>query len=177
MQEIPTQLRGNDLSKILDGIRKRYHTLSRDGRLDGLVIADQDAKVLAVNSFFDQQLNYWDVGAIGAALYGISRQGRDFFRAEKLERASLIYGNVQFFVHRIGAVDLPDGKQRELIAILLGNGKLNIGLVIMFMRKYVKQILEQVEQSEESKQNMLMSESEFQKHLVTLKKELFNLAP
>jgi hypothetical protein len=80
MKPIPNQLRSGELTKILDQIRKDYGQLSRTGPLDGLIIADQNAKVLAVNTFFDTKLNYWDIGAIGAAFYGVSKQGRDFFQ-------------------------------------------------------------------------------------------------
>ena len=177
MLAVPDQLRGNSLAKILDDLRVNYGKLSRNGRLKGLVIADQDAKVLAVNSFFDDQINYWDIGAIGAALYGVSKQGRDFFGANELERASLIYQNTQFFVHSIGQVSLNDGRMRELILIVIGDKAINIGLIIMQMRRFGPKIKEQVEEDENSQMTMKMSETEFAKHIDELKRELFNLAP
>ncbi len=65
MAKIPTQLRSGDLTQILDQIRKDYAQLSRSGQIDGLMIADQNAKVLAVNTFFEDRINYWDIGVIG----------------------------------------------------------------------------------------------------------------
>ncbi|HMB65938.1 MAG TPA: hypothetical protein VKO42_03595, partial [Patescibacteria group bacterium] len=69
MNTIPDRLQANALAKILDAFRTSYLRLARKSQLHGIVVADQDAKVLAVNSFFDDNINYWDIGAIGAALY------------------------------------------------------------------------------------------------------------
>jgi predicted regulator of Ras-like GTPase activity (Roadblock/LC7/MglB family) len=176
-QVIPDQIRGNNLAKILDDLRRAYGKLSRIGRIYGLAITDQDAKVLAVNSFFDNNMNYWDIGAIGAALYGVSNQAKDFFNAGDLERASLIYNNNQFFVHSIGRVSLSNGNSRELILIIIGDRKINVGLVIMQMKKFVNKIRAQVEEDEKAQSVMQMSEKEFLSHITDLKKELFNLAP
>ena len=85
MNTIPDSIRINPVAAMLDDLRRKYAQLSRVGKLFGLIVADQNAKVLAANSFFHTKLNYWDVGAIGAALYGVGKQARDFFHADKLD--------------------------------------------------------------------------------------------
>ncbi len=175
MLKIPDQIRGNSLSRILDKFRLKYGQLSRIGRLNGLLIADQDAKVLAVNSFFDNKINYWDIGAIGGALFGVAKQGKDFFSSSDLERASLIYQNIQFFVHSIGEVKLNNGNKRELIMIAIGDRSMNIGLIVMQMQKFATKIKDQVEKDELSQNMMKMSENEFYKHIEEIKREIFDL--
>jgi predicted regulator of Ras-like GTPase activity (Roadblock/LC7/MglB family) len=175
MQTIPNQLRNNSLSKILDAIRLNYGHLSRNGRINGLIIADQDAKVLAVNSLFENQINYWDIGAIGAALYGVSKQGKDFFHAEDLERATMIYQNTQFFVESIGVITIEENRKRELILIILGDKAINIGLVVMQMKKFAPEIKATIEADTTAKTTMQLSEEEFMKQISTLKKELFSM--
>ena len=176
MKAIPAQIRGNELSKFLDQIRADYAKLSSVGRIEGLVIADQDAKVLAVNTFFDTKMNYWDIGAIGAALYGVAKQGKDFFQAEDIDRTAMIYKNRQFFVQTIGSIVMPNQRKRELILIVLGDKQLNIGLVMMQMMKPAPHIKSHVEQDVQIQSTMQMSETEFMKHLGDVKKELFELA-
>ncbi len=170
---VPDVIRNNDLSRILDTFRERYGRLSRVGRLNGLLIVDQDAKVLAVNNFFDTHLNYWDIGAIGAALYGVSKQGRDFLSAGDLDRATMIYDSKQFFVQNIGDIQLANGRTRELILIALGDIKMNIGLVVMQMRKLAPKILAQVKSDAHMQEVMQMSEKELCRHLETIRKEMF----
>ena len=107
---IPKILYKNKITDILDEIRDNYGVLTRKGYIYGLITIDQDAKVIAINSRFDRQLNYWDLSSIGAALYGVSRQGQDFFEANYLERAAIIYDNLQLFVRSIGDVNVPSKK-------------------------------------------------------------------
>ncbi|MHA1648330.1 MAG: hypothetical protein ACTSVL_12235 [Promethearchaeota archaeon] len=172
---VPDSIRGNRLSQILDAFLKQYSSLARNGRIFGLAIIDQDAKTLAVNTFFDEKVNYWDLGAIGAALFGVARQGQDFFQVNSLERASLIYDSKQLFVHSIGQVSLPNQKVRELILLVLCQN-LNIGLIIMQMRRFAPQIKKYVQADINTQKTMQLSESEFHKQIATLKKELFNIA-
>jgi predicted regulator of Ras-like GTPase activity (Roadblock/LC7/MglB family) len=171
--QVPDIIRTNKLSIILDTFREKYGRLSRVGRLNGLLIVDQDAKVLAVNQFFDTNLNYWDIGAIGAALYGVSKQGRDFLSAGNLDRATMIYASKQFFVQNIGDIQLPDGRIRELILIALGDVKMNIGLVVMQMRRLAPKILDQVRTDSRMQEVMQMSEKELCRHLEAIRKEMF----
>ena len=173
---IPDQLRGNSLSSVLDTIRNDYVRMIRQGRIFGLMIADQDAKVLAVDSFFDTKINYWDIGAIGAALYDVSKQGKDFFHSDELDRASLIYKNTQFFVERIGEIQMEKSSQRELILIILGNKDLVMGFIMNQMRKIAPSIKKQVEVDISAQDTMKMSEEEFMKQIQSIKKELFSLS-
>jgi len=175
MNSIPDQLRGNSLSTVLDRIRNDYVANVKRGRIFGLMIADQDAKVLAVDSFFDNKINYWDIGAIGAALYGVSKQGKDFFHADELERSSLVYQNTQFFVERIGDISMQTGGQRELILIILGNKEIMMGYIMAQMKKSAPLIKKQVEADVAAQQTMKMSEDEFMKQIKLLKQELFSL--
>ena len=170
--QVPDLIRNNKLSAILDSFREKYGQLSRVGRLNGLLIVDQDAKVLAVNQFFDSNLNYWDIGAIGAALYGVSKQGRDFLNAGDLDRATMIYNSKQFFVQNIGDISLVNGRFRELILIALGDKSMNIGLVVMQMRKLAPKILNQVQSDAKMQEVMQMSEKELSRHLETIRKEM-----
>lgn len=176
MKLIPDQIRGNELTKILDEVQRAYAQLSRIGRINGLVIADQDAKVLATNTHFDTRINYWDIGAIGAALFGVAKQGRDFFKAEDLERAIMLYKNTQLFVQTIGNIHLKGNRLRELILIVLADKQINIGLMNLQMQKFSKQIKEQVEQDQQSQEIMVKSEQEMVKHLNDLKKDLLSQA-
>ncbi len=173
MSNIPDQIRANNLAKILDEFRTKYLQLARNSQLHGIVICDQDAKVLAVNSFFDDSINYWDIGAIGAALYGVSKQGKDFFGASDLERASLIFANTQFFVHSIGSVHVESSRTRELVLILIGSKRMNIGLAVMQMRKFAPRIKKEVETDIKTQSAMKMSEQEFFKHISELKGQIF----
>ncbi len=177
MATIPDQLRSNAVATLLDELRVKYGKLSRTGKLYGLIVADQDAKVLAANTFFHHKLNYWDVGAIGAALYGVGKQARDFFQAQDLDRATLIFGDFMFFTHIIGTVSLGENpnQTRELILISIGERNINLGLVVMLMQKFAPRILHQVEHDEKARNQMRMSESEFTHHLEDLKKQLFSL--
>ncbi len=170
---IPDKIRGNSLSKILDQFLVRYRQLVQKGKVYGLALVDQDAKVLAVNSFFYKELNYWDIGAIGAALHGIGKQGRDFFHAQAIQRVSMIFEDKQFFVHMIGQVNTETSQVRELILIVIGS-QLNIGLIIMMMQKNAQKIKEHVRNDQTSQITMKMSEQEFQRHISALKREMFS---
>lgn len=174
MKTVPDQIRNNALAKILDDIRLKYGQLSHNSSLLGLVITDSDAKVLATNTFFDTNINYWDVGAIGAALYGIGKQGRDFFAASELKRATLIFDNKKFFVHSIGFVEVKP-RPKELILIIIGEKKINIGLIVMLMQRAAPEIKEKVKEDININKAMRMSEAEFLNHINEMKHELFAL--
>ena len=175
MSTIPQILQTNKIATHLDQLQLKYSQLSRDGSIKGLMVVDQDAKVIAVNRLFITKSNFWDLGAIGAALYGVSRQGMDFFNADNLEQAILMYGNTQFFVQSIGTVALSNGKQRELLLVILSDKKINIGLVMLQMRKFSPMIKEEIEKDMQSQETMQMSEKELKQHILSLKKEIFAL--
>ncbi|MHA1796295.1 MAG: roadblock/LC7 domain-containing protein [Promethearchaeota archaeon] len=174
MKTVPDQIRNNNLTKILDDIRLKYGQLSQNSTLLGLVITDSDAKVLATNTFFDTDINYWDVGAIGAALYGIGKQARDFFSASDLKRATLIFDDKKFFVHSIGYVDVQPFP-KEIVLIVIGKNKINIGLIVMLMQRAAPKIKESIKQDIDMNKAMKMTEEEFIKHINQMKRELFVL--
>ncbi len=170
---IPALLQTNNIAKVLDKVHLNYSRLSRDGAIKGLMVVDQDAKVLAVNRHFYTKANFWDLGAIGAALYGVSVQGQDFFHASALERATLIYGDLQVFVHSIGNVEMEDGKRRELLILVLADKSINIGLIILQMRKFSQKIKAIIEDDQNTQTTMKMTEQELKSHIFNLKKQLF----
>jgi predicted regulator of Ras-like GTPase activity (Roadblock/LC7/MglB family) len=175
MEQLFDSLRGNELSTLLDEFRIRYAKLSREGRIFGLIIADQDAKVIAVNTFYDDSINHWDMGALGAALYGIAKQGQSYFRATDLDRANLVYGNRQIFVHNVGNVQLTNGKQREVILIVIGDRQTNFGLIVMQMRQYAPKIKSYIEQNEQVQASLDMTEQEFARFMQQVKHDLFQI--
>ena len=100
-----------------------------------MLLIDQDAKILAVNTFFDPNINFWDIASIGAALYGIAKQGKDFFHTERIVRSSIIYADVQIYAHMIGSVRLSGDEERELLLIVIGE-HLNTGFIIGMMKTW-----------------------------------------
>lgn len=176
MSSLPDSIRTNPLAHLLDDLRRKYAQLSRVGKIYGLIVADQDAKVLAANTFFHHKLNYWDVGAIGAALYGVGKQARDFFQADNLDRGSLIFGDLLFFTHNIGTLQLKEKQSRELILICIGERSINLGLIIMLMQKFAPKLMRQVESDNQARKAMQMTEAEFTGHLAELKKQLLTLS-
>ncbi len=170
---IPKVLYQNKISGILDEIRDNYGKLTRKGYVYGLIAIDQDAKIIAIDSRFDRQLNYWDLSSIGAALYGVSRQGQDFFDAKYLERASIIYNDLQLFVKSIGQVNIQKKGKREILIVLLADKEVNIGVIILQMNRFGLKIKNEIELSGEIKQTLKMNEKELKEHIKRLKKQIF----
>ena len=106
ISKIPKVLYQNKIAGVLDEIRYNYGKLARVGYIYGLLAIDQDAKIIAIDSRFDRKLNYWDLSSIGAALYGVARQGQDFFQSSSLERATIIYNDMRLFVKSIGKIEI-----------------------------------------------------------------------
>ena len=172
---IPKVLYKNKISEILDEIRDNYGALVRKGYIYGLIAVDQDAKVIAIDSRFDRQLNYWDLSSIGAALYGVARQGQDFFEASDLERAAIIYNNLQLFVRSIGKVYIQDRKaEREILIVILADRDVNIGVIILQMNRFAIKIKSEIESSGSIKNTLKMTEKELKEHIRKLKKEVFS---
>ena len=132
---VPKALYENQVSNVLDEIRYNYGMLTRKGYIYGLIAIDQDAKIIAVDSRFDRKLNYWDLSSIGAALYGVARQAQDFFETDSLVRATLIYKDLQLYVKSIGDIVLTKKGKREILVVLLVDNMVNIGVLILQMRK------------------------------------------
>ncbi len=171
---IPKVLYRNKIAAILDEVRDNYGKLTRKGYVYGLIAVDQDAKIIAIDSRFDRSLNYWDLSSIGAALYGVSRQGQDFFDANYLDRASIIYNNLQLFVRSIGQVNIHKKGKREILIILLADINVNIGVIILQMSHFGMKIKNEIEKSGSIKDTLKMSERELKEHIKKLKKEIFS---
>ena len=174
INNIPKVLYMNKITDALDEIRDNYGRLTRRGIIYGLIAIDQDAKIIAIDSLFDRTLNYWDLSSIGAALYGVSRQGQDFFDAEYLERASIIYNNLQLFVKSIGQVSIQDKGMRDILIVILADKDVNIGVIILQMNKFSVKIKMEIERSGNIKNTLKMTEKELKAHIKRLKKEVFS---
>ena len=171
---VPKVLYENRITEILDDIKTNHGQLTRKGIIYGLIAIDQDAKIIAIDSHFDRQLNYWDLSSVGAAMYGVSRQGMDFFKTDYLERATIIYNNLQLFVKSIGEVNLKKKGKREILIVLLSDRDVNIGVIILQMDRFSVKIREEIELSGSIRDTLRMSERQFKKHLRELKKTLFS---
>ena len=170
---VPKALYENEIAQVLDEIRYNYGMLTRKGYIYGLIAIDQDAKIIAIDSRFDRKLNYWDLSSIGAALYGVARQAQDFFETDSLVRATLIYKDLQLYVKSIGEVILLKKGKRKILVILLVDNQVNIGVLILQMRKFSMKIKEAITQSQTVMEKLRMSEQELKSHLRDLKKKVF----
>ena len=173
--QVPKVLYENEITEVLDEIRYTYGILTRKGYIYGLIALDQDAKIIAIDSRFDRKLNYWDLSSIGAALYGVARQGQDFFDSESLVRATLIYNDLQLFVKSIGDVEVPKKGKREILIILLVDKDVNLGVIILQMNKFAGSIKIAIERNNTTLDKLKMSETEFKEYLKDLKKNVFEL--
>ena len=173
LTHIPKVLYQNKITEVLDDIRYNYGILTRKGYIYGLIAIDQDAKIIAIDSRFDRKLNYWDLSSIGAALYGVARQGQDFFETEELERASLIYRDMRLFVKSIGKVELQKKGKRDILVVILTDNDVNLGVIILQMSNFAIKIRQEIEKNEKMKETLRMSEEEIKAHINRLKKEIF----
>lgn len=173
INQIPKVFYENKITKVLDDIRMNYGKLTRRGYIYGLIAIDQDAKIVAVDTKFDRRLNYWDLSSIGAALYGVARQGQDFFEADQLERATIIYNNLQLFVKSIGKVNLEDKGLREVLIVLLTEKEVNIGVLILQMKRFGPKIRKEIEDSASITKRLKLNEQELKKHIKKLKEDVF----
>ena len=170
---IPKVLYQNKITEVLDDIRYQYGILTRKGIIYGLIAIDQDAKIIAVDSRFDRKLNYWDLSSIGAALYGVARQGQDFFETESLERATIIYSDMRLFVKSIGNVELQKKGKRDILIVLLTDNDVNLGVMFIQMSNFAIKIRKEIERNEQMKHVLRMPEQEIKEHIKELKKEIF----
>ncbi len=170
---VPRSLYENEIAQVLDEVRYNYGMLTRKGYIYGLIAIDQDAKIIAVDSRFDRKLNYWDLSSIGAALYGVARQAQDFFEADSLVRATLIYKDLQLYVKSIGDVILMKKGKREILVVLLVDNQVNIGVLILQMRKFSAKIKDVITKSQTIMEKLRMSEQELKIHLRDLKRKVF----
>jgi len=173
---VPKALYENEIAQVLDEVRYNYGMLTRKGYIYGLIAIDQDAKIIAIDSRFDRKLNYWDLSSIGAALYGVARQAQDFFETDSLVRATLIYKDLQLYVKSIGDVVLVKKGKREILVVLLVDNEVNIGVLILQMRKFSAKINQAITRSQSIMEKLQMSEQELKEHLKDLKKKVFQTA-
>ncbi|MFX1350534.1 MAG: roadblock/LC7 domain-containing protein, partial [Promethearchaeota archaeon] len=157
-----------------DDIRYNYGKLTRKGYIYGLIAIDQDAKIIAIDSRFDRKLNYWDLSSIGAALYGVARQGQDFFETEALEQATIIYSDMRLFVKSIGNVELQKKGKRDILIVLLTDNDVNLGVMFLQMSKFAQKIKEEIERNEHMKNVLKMPEKDIKEHIKELKKQIFS---
>ena len=170
---VPKALYENTISKVLDEVRYNYGMLTRKGYIYGLIAIDQDAKIIAIDSRFDRKLNYWDLSSIGAALYGVARQAQDFFETDSLIRATLIYKDLQLYVKSIGDIVLVKKGKREILVVLLVDNMVNIGVLILQMRKFSIKIKQEITKSQVVMKKLQMTEQELKQHLRALKRKVF----
>ena len=170
---VPKALYENEIAQVLDEVRYNYGMLTRKGYIYGLIAIDQDAKIIAIDSRFDRKLNYWDLSSIGAALYGVARQAQDFFETDSLVRATLIYKDLQLYVKSIGDVILVKKGKREILVVLLVDNEVNIGVLILQMRKFSVKIKQAITRSQSVMEKLQMSEQELKEHLKNLKRKVF----
>ncbi len=173
---VPKALYENEITIVLDEIRYSYGMLTRRGYIYGLIAIDQDAKIIAIDSRFDRKLNYWDLSSIGAALYGVARQAQDFFETDSLIRATLIYKDLQLYVKSIGDVILHKKGKREILVVLLVDNMVNIGVLILQMRKFSQKIKEAITKNQTIMTKLQMAERELKEYLRELKKKVFQSA-
>jgi len=173
---VPKALYENEITIVLDEIRYSYGMLTRRGYIYGLIAIDQDAKIIAIDYRFDRKLNYWDLSSIGAALYGVARQAQDFFETDSLIRATLIYKDLQLYVKSIGDVMLNKKGRREILVVLLVDNMVNIGVLILQMRKFSHKIKEAIARNQTIMTKLQMTERELKEYLRELKKKVFQSA-
>ncbi len=174
IEHIPKVLYKNKITDVMDDIRYNYGKLSRKGYIYGIIAMDQDAKIIAVDSRFDRNLNYWDLSSIGAALYGVARQGQDFFESDNLERATIIYSDMRLFGKSIGEVSLQKKGKRDILIVLLTDKEVNLGVIFLQLSKFAMKIKKEIEASQVARKTMKMSEKELKKHIKDLKKQIFS---
>ncbi|MFW9822941.1 MAG: roadblock/LC7 domain-containing protein [Candidatus Thorarchaeota archaeon] len=174
IDHIPKVLYKSKISEVLDDIRYQYGKLTRKGYIYGIIAIDQDAKIIAIDSRFDRKLNYWDLSSIGAALYGVARQGQDFFETENLERATIIYSDMRLFVKSIGEVSIQEKGKRDILIVVLSDNDVNLGVIFLQLSSFAMKIKKEIEENQLAKKTMKMSEKELKKHIKELKKQMFS---
>ncbi|MBD3185223.1 hypothetical protein GF325_00230 [Candidatus Bathyarchaeota archaeon] len=158
----------DEITPILDEFTRAYARLTGRGGMRGILLIDQDAKVIAKNSMFCLK-KPWDMGGIGAALYGVSKQASLYFNSAGMERISIVFDNLKFFVKCIGKVPLDDGKpSREVLFVILSEKHVKEGLVIIQMRKFAPKILEAIHKSSGTTKLLGLDERSVKSYLLGL---------
>ncbi|MHA2184189.1 MAG: hypothetical protein ACXAAI_04240 [Promethearchaeota archaeon] len=163
INHIPKVLYKNKITEVLDDIRYNYGKLTRRGYIYGLIAIDQDAKIIAIDSRFDRKLNYWDLSSIGAALYGVARQGQ-----------TIIYNDMRLFVKSIGNINIVQKGKRDILVVLLTDKEVNLGVIFLQLSKFALEMRKRIEDDQASQNILKMSEQEIKEHIKELKNQIFS---
>ncbi|MFX0098295.1 MAG: roadblock/LC7 domain-containing protein [Candidatus Hodarchaeota archaeon] len=169
MQLFSKDLNHDTVTPLLDQIAKDYARLTGRGGMRGILLVDQDAKVIAKNSMF-QFKRPWDMGAIGAALYGVAGQSQRYFNCSSMERVSIIFGDMQLFIHNIGKVEMDENEtQRDLLLVILADKSVKVGLVIVQMKRFAQAIIDAIKESQNTIDMLHLPERQIKEYLLGLK--------
>jgi len=157
------------ITPLLDEIARDHARLTGFGGMKGILLVDQDAKVIAKNSMFGLK-KPWDMGGIAAALHGVAKQASQYFGCSALDKVAISFGDMQFFVQAIGAVDTGDGKPpRELLLVILADQKVKMGIVLVQMKKIASRIVEAIRESAPDMNLLRLEERDVRAYLLGLK--------
>jgi predicted regulator of Ras-like GTPase activity (Roadblock/LC7/MglB family) len=157
------------ITPLLDELAREHAKLTGFGGMKGILLVDQDAKVIAKNSMFGLK-KPWDMGGIAAALHGVARQASQYFGCSSLDRVAITFGNMQFFVQAIGNLDANDGRPaRELLLVILADEKVKMGIVLVQMKKIAPRIVEAIRKSAEDMALIKLDERSVREYLIGLK--------
>jgi hypothetical protein len=76
----PSSLVHEAITPLLDEISRDYAKLTGWGGMKGILLVDQDAKVIAKNTMFGPK-KPWDMGGIGAVLHGVASRVANEYRS------------------------------------------------------------------------------------------------
>ena len=147
----------NRVSDALDSLLESYRRTLGRGDIDGLLLVDGDGKALAKSRFFRVK-NAWNVGALGAALAGIARQGENHMGADEFQNAMIMYRSKQFYVCKIGNLN----GSKSLLLLILANERANIGFIRAKMKQYAKRIEEEIRNCEPVRRTIEISEEQIE---------------
>ncbi len=168
-QALPPALDHRAITPLLDELAREHARLTGFGGMRGILLVDQDAKVIAKNSMFGLK-KPWDMGGIAAALHGVARQASAYFGGSSLDRVAITFGNMQFFVQAIGSVDAGDGRPaRELLLVILADERVKMGIVLVQMKKVAPRIVEAIKASRQDMALLRLDERAVREYLQGLK--------
>ncbi len=157
------------ITPLLDELAREHARLPGFGGMKGILIVDQDAKVIAKNSMFGLK-RPWDMGGIAAALHGVAKQASQYFGCAALDKVAITFGNMQFFVQAIGTIDAADGRApRDLLLVILADEKVKMGIVLVQMKKLAARIVEAIKASQADMRLIKLDERSVKDYLLGLK--------
>jgi predicted regulator of Ras-like GTPase activity (Roadblock/LC7/MglB family) len=167
METQPSSLFHEVITPLLDEIARDYAKLTGWGGMKGILLVDQDAKVIAKNTMFGLK-KPWDMGGIGAALHGVAKQASQYFGCNAMARTTISFGNLQLFVHALGSVDMGDGKPpRELLLVVLADEKVKMGIVLVQLQKQAPKIVDAIAKSAETMDLLRLDERAVHDYLLS----------